>query len=48
MKILGTVKFEVTIAGSQSRNHVFQVLNSITYSDVLPDRDFMSIWFCSA
>ena len=41
MKILGTVKIDVTIAGSQPRNHVFQVLDSVTYSNVLLGRDFM-------
>ena len=41
MKILGTVKIDVTIGGSQPRNHVFQVLDSVTYSNVLLGRDFM-------
>ena len=44
MKISGTVKIDVTIAGSQPRNHVFQVLDSRTYSNVLLGRDFMRLF----
>ena len=44
MKILGTVKIDVTIAGSQPQNHVFQVLDSVTYSNVLLGRDFMRLF----
>lgn len=44
MNILGSVKIDVTIAGSQPRNHVFQVLDSLTYSNVLLGRDFMRLF----
>ena len=44
MKIVGTVKIDVTFAGSQPRNHAFQVLDTLTYSNVLIGRDFMHLF----
>ena len=41
MKILGSVDISVTIPGSQPRNQVFQVLDTVTYSNILLGRDFM-------
>ena len=41
MKILGSVHVKVTLPGSQPRDHVFQVLDSVTYTNILPGRDFM-------
>ena len=41
MKILGSVHVKVTLPGSQPRDHVFQVLDSVTYANILLGRDFM-------
>ena len=41
MKILGSVFTRVTIPGSQPREQPFQVLDSVTYSNILQGRDFM-------
>ena len=41
MKILGSVDISVTLPGSQPRNQVFQVLDTVTYSNILLGRDFM-------
>ena len=41
MKILGSVHAKVTLPGSQPRDHVFQVLDSVTYTNILLGRDFM-------
>ena len=41
MKILGPVAINVTLTGSQPRDQTFQVLDSITYSNILLGRDFM-------
>ena len=41
MKILGSVHVKVTLPGSQPRDHVFQVLDSVTYTNILLGRDFM-------
>ena len=41
MKILRSVNITVTIPGSQPRNQIFQVLNNVTYSNILLGRDFM-------
>ena len=41
IKILGSVFIRVTIPGSQPREQAFQVLDSVTYSNILPGRDFM-------
>ena len=44
MKILGSVEIAVTLPGSQPRNQTFQVLDSITYSNILLGRDFMQTY----
>ena len=41
MKILGSVHVKVTLPGSQPRDDVFQVLDSVTYANILLGRDFM-------
>ena len=41
MKILGSVFISDTIPGSQPRKQVFQVLDLVTYSNILLGRDFM-------
>ena len=41
MKILGSVDISVTIPSSQPRNQVFQVLDTVTYSNILSGSDFM-------
>ena len=43
-KILEAVTIKVPLAGNQSRDHVFQVLASVTYSNVLLGSDFMSLF----
>ena len=44
MKILGSVSIRVILPGSSPRDQVFQVLNSITYSNILLGRDFMKTY----
>ena len=41
IKILGSVHVKVTLPGSQPRDHVLQVLDSVTYANILLVRDFM-------
>ena len=41
MKILGSVFIPVTIPGSRPQDQAFQVLDSVTYSNILLGRDFM-------
>ena len=41
MKIIRSVTINVTLTGSQPRDQTFQVLDSITYSNILLGRDFM-------
>ena len=41
MKILGSVFTRVTIPGIQPREQPFQVLDSVTYSNIIQGRDFM-------
>ena len=41
MKILGYVPIKVTLLGSQPHDHIFQVLDKITNTNILLGRDFM-------
>ncbi len=41
MKILGAVKIEVSLTGCPPLRHTFQVLDSVTHSNILLGRDFM-------
>ena len=41
MKILGSIFIPVTIPGSRPQDQAFQVLDSVTYSNILLGRDFM-------
>ena len=42
MQITGSVNIEVKLPGINMYNHTLQVLNSLTYSNILIGRDFMS------